>query len=262
MIIDFHTHAFPENIASHAIPKLEAAANVKASTNGTIKGLLESMGHAGIEKSLVCSIATKPDQFTNILKWSNNIKSPRIVPLPSIHPTDNEVEAKISMIKQEGFCGIKMHPYYQNFILSSPLLTPIYESLIENDLFVVMHTGLDIAFTPDRRASPQEILTVTSKFPRLKFVATHFGSWNMWDEVEKTIIGHPLFIEISMALQFLSTEQAVRMFEAHPSDYLLFGSDSPWEGQKAAITRLKKLGLESSLEDKILSKNANQLLNV
>ena len=262
MITDFHTHAFPDNIASHAIPKLEAAANEKANTNGTIKGLLESMDHAGIERSLICSIATKPDHFINILTWSKNIKSARIIPLPSIHPTDKDVKAKITMIKQEGFCGIKMHPYYQNFSLSDPLLTAIYESLIENDLFVVMHTGLDIAFTPDRRSSPQEILTVSSIFPELKLVATHFGGWDMWDEVENTIIGRPLFIEISLALQFLSTEQAVRMFEAHPSDYLLFGSDSPWEDQKAAITRLKKLGLENSLEEKILSQNANQLLNV
>ncbi len=262
MITDFHTHAFPENIALHAIPKLETAANEKANTNGTIKGLLESMDHADIERSIICSIATKPDHFTNIIKWSKSIKSPRIIPLPSIHPMDTDVKAKIAMIKQEGFCGVKMHPYYQDFFLSHPLLTPIYESLIENDLFVVMHTGLDIAFTPDRRASPQEVLTVTSKFPELKFIATHFGSWNMWDEVENTIIGRPLFIEISLALQFLSTEQAVRMFKAHPSDYLLFGSDSPWEDQKGAITRLRNLGLDRSLEEKILSKNANQLLSV
>lgn len=262
MIFDFHTHAFPDNIAKHAIPKLEAAANEKAHTNGTIQGLLESMDHADIERSLICSIATKPDQFVNILKWSQSVKSSRIIPLPSIHPADKEVNTKITMIKQKGFLGIKMHPYYQNFALNDPALTPIYESLIENDLFVVMHTGLDIAFTPDRRASPQEVLTITSRFPELKFVATHFGSWNMWDEVEDKLIGRPLFIEISLALQFLSTEQAVRMFKSHPSDYLLFGSDSPWEDQKTAITRLKNLGLPSLLEEKILFKNACQLLKI
>lgn len=262
MFTDFHTHVFPNTIASNAIPKLEAAANVKAHTNGTIKGLLESMDHAEIQRSVICSIATKPDQFLNILKWSKSIKSPRICPLPSIHPKDKEVKTKIAMIKDEGFSGVKMHPYYQNFTLSDPLLTPVYESLVKNDLFVVMHTGLDIAFTPDRRASPREVLTVISKFPELKFVATHFGGWNMWDEVEDTIIGQPLFIEISLALPFLSTKQAVRMFQAHPSDYLLFGSDSPWDDQKGAISRLKKIGLGSLLEDKILCKNGCRLLNI
>ena len=56
-IIDFHTHAFPENVAARAIPALEKAGHVQAYTDGTSAGLLASMSRAGIDKSVICSIA-------------------------------------------------------------------------------------------------------------------------------------------------------------------------------------------------------------
>ncbi|HEB69046.1 MAG TPA: amidohydrolase, partial [Desulfobulbus sp.] len=41
--IDFHTHAFPDQIAATAIPALEKKGNVKAYLNGTVTDLLKSM---------------------------------------------------------------------------------------------------------------------------------------------------------------------------------------------------------------------------
>ena len=43
MIIDFHTHVFPDRIAASAIERLEKAINTTASTDGTLTGLLSSM---------------------------------------------------------------------------------------------------------------------------------------------------------------------------------------------------------------------------
>ncbi len=60
MIIDFHTHIFPDKLAAAAIPKLEKAGGITAHTNGTRQGLLDSMAQAGVDKSVVCTIATRP----------------------------------------------------------------------------------------------------------------------------------------------------------------------------------------------------------
>ena len=43
MIIDFHTHTFPEKIAAAAISKLEQKAHARAHTDGTQSALLRSM---------------------------------------------------------------------------------------------------------------------------------------------------------------------------------------------------------------------------
>ena len=53
------------------------------------------MDKANIDKTVICSIATKPTQFEDILKWSKSIYSDRIIPLPSIHPDNNNLKEKI-----------------------------------------------------------------------------------------------------------------------------------------------------------------------
>ncbi|MFA6498965.1 MAG: hypothetical protein WC256_13310 [Desulfurivibrionaceae bacterium] len=109
-VIDFHTHAFPDPVAARAIPALEGAGQVTACLDGRIDSLLGSMDEAGIGKSVLCSIATRPEQFASILSWSEAIRSERIIPFPSVHPDATEALEQISSIREAGFLGIKMHP--------------------------------------------------------------------------------------------------------------------------------------------------------
>ena len=51
MIIDAHTHTYPETIAKRAIEKLEKNSGTKAHTNGVQSGLMASMKEAGISYS-------------------------------------------------------------------------------------------------------------------------------------------------------------------------------------------------------------------
>ena len=112
-LIDFHTHAFPDQIACHAIPYLAEEANIKAIHDGRIGSRLKLMDRDNVEKSVICSIATRPSQFETILNWSKQVRSERIIPFPSFHPADPLAVEHITRIKEEGFKGIKMHPYYQ-----------------------------------------------------------------------------------------------------------------------------------------------------
>ncbi len=227
MIIDFHTHAFSDTVAALAIPALVKEGNVTAHTSGTVAALLASMDRSGIQSSVVCSIATQPAQFEPILAWSATIRSPRLIPLPSIHPADTDAVAKVFRLKNEEFLGIKMHPYFQDFFLDEERMNAIYEALSETGLILVVHCGYDLAFPRLRRADPSQILTVQKRFPRLRLITTHFGGWDSWDEVEEMLIGKEIFMEISLALSHLSPEQAIRMLNNHPADYLLFGSETP-----------------------------------
>jgi predicted TIM-barrel fold metal-dependent hydrolase len=52
------------------------------------------------------------------------------------------------------------------------------------------------------------------------------------------------------------------MLRAHPAEYVLFGTDSPWDDQTVALQRLRSLDLGRELEDAILSTNASRLLDV
>ncbi len=260
MIIDFHTHAFPDAVAEKAIPSLEKTGDIKAHTTGTTESLLASMDRAGIERSVICSIATKPEQFAAILEWSLQIRSERLIPLPSIHPDDRHCAERVFTVLAKGFKGIKMHPYYQDYSLCEERLNPFYDALSEAELLLVVHCGYDIGFPRSRCAEPSKILMLHQRFPKLRLVATHFGGWDIWDEVEELLIGRKIYMEISFALQYLSKEQARRMLTCHPPEYLLFGSDSPWVDQTEYLARLKTLSLDPQLLTNILSHNALKLL--
>ena len=259
-IIDFHTHAFPDHIAARAIPALEKEGDVRAYTDGTISGLLSSMDQAGIEKSVICSIATRIEQFQSILDWSKEIRSSRIIPLPSVHPQDPLLADHIRQIKEQGFIGIKLHPYYQDFFLGEDRLSELYRILIDCDLLLVIHTGFDIAYPRVRRCDPTQVMKVVNRFPDLKLVTTHFGGWDDWQEVRRLLIGKPIYMEISFALDYLSREQAREMLIAHPAEFILFGTDSPWNDQKKSLQKLQNLDLPDGLLDKIIRDNGASLL--
>jgi uncharacterized protein len=259
-IIDFHTHAFPDKLADKAIGLLEGEGGVPAHLDGKISSLLKSMDGCGIEKSVVCSIATKPSQFVSILEWSEAIKTDRIIPLPSIHPDDMDVLERIKIIKEKGFKGIKMHSYYQSFDLDEEKMFPVYEKIYRENLMLVLHTGFDFAFEKVRRADPEKFVRIKQMFPDLKLVATHLGAWDDWDEVERLMVGRDIYMEISYSLDFLDKGQARRIIMKHPPEYIMFGTDSPWTNQAKTLNLLRALSLEPSLERRILRENAVALL--
>lgn len=262
-IIDFHTHAFSDDLASRAMETLSSSCpDIPYYLDGTISALLKSMDKAGIEKSVICSIATKPKQFKPILDWSLAIQTDRIIPLASVHPADEERDEHIKEVKQAGLKGIKLHPFYQDFYIDEDLMLGYYEQVCRNDLILTMHTGYDIAFPYVRRAEPARIVNVMKKFPELKLITTHLGAWQMWDEVETEMIGKNIYIELSFALEYLSEERAKTMLEKHPEDYLLFGTDSPWRDQQNTLNLLEKLNLNSRKMKKILAQNAKKLLGI
>ncbi|MBI5385361.1 MAG: amidohydrolase family protein [Verrucomicrobia bacterium] len=261
MVIDIHTHAFPDHLAQRAMAQLQAETDeVKAVLNGTVADLLHSMDRAGIDASVVASIATRPEQFEPILRWSAAICSDRILPFPSVHPSAPNAAEQVRRIAAEGFRGFKLHPYYQNFTVDEERLTPIYTAAAECGLVLLLHGGFDIAFPLDRLADPVRILQVTERFPRLKLVAAHFGAWKDWDEVERHLVGRSIYMDISCSFDFMERAQAEAILKRHPSDRLLFGSDSPWVDQQKTIAGLQSFALGKEFEAKVLGANAQTLL--
>ncbi len=259
--IDFHTHAFPDELAARAMRVLEKEGGIDAHLDGRVSTLLSSMDRCGIEKSVVCSIATKPAQYDSIIAWSKKIMSDRILPFPSLHPDDPDYADRIRRIKEEGFKGIKFHPYYQDFVVDDERLFPLYEEITASGLIVLMHTGFDFAFDRERIADPQRILNVVNRFPGLKIVTSHLGAWDDWDEVERLLAGKSIYMEISFALDLLEKERAREIILKHPKDRILFGTDSPWTGQEATLSLFLNLRLGQEIEQLVLRDNAERLLN-
>lgn len=260
-IIDFHTHAFPDALAERAMAQLKAeCAEVRSFLDGRLSSLLDSMNACGIEKSILCCIATRPVQFESIFNWCRRIASDRIVPFPSVHPQDTQAVERVVQIAQAGFKGIKLHPYYQSFVLDDPALFPFWQAVCDSKLLAAVHTGYDIAFERIERASPRQILRLLERFPKLKLITTHLGGWQQWDDVENLLLGRPIYMEVSWSIEYLGAGRTKEMLMRHSEDHILFGTDSPWTDQSETMESYKKLNLPHHISEKFFYKNAVRLL--
>ena len=73
MVIDFHTHIFPDKIAAKTIEHLAWVGGITAATDGTLSGLLSSMERCGVDLSVILPVATKPSQFESIQSFAKSI---------------------------------------------------------------------------------------------------------------------------------------------------------------------------------------------
>jgi hypothetical protein len=262
VIIDFHTHPFPDAIAERAMPRLEQEGDVAAVLDSMVASLLRSMDEAGIAAFVVASIATRPQQFEPILEWSAQIASEHIIPFPSVHPADPDVVRRVHIVYEHGFRGLKLHPYYQDFALDEERLRPLYAAAQDCGLVVLCHTGFDPAFPRVRRGDPERILRVVEAFPRMAFVAPHLGAWDDWDEVERHLAGKPLWMDLSYVIGLIAPERARSLILRHSPEHMLFGSDSPWAGQGETIEWVRSLDLGAEREALIFGANAARLLKL
>ena len=262
-IIDFHTHIFPDKIAQPALEALaKESGDYRPRTDGTLAGLLASMDRAGINTSVVANIATKPTQPLPILQFCKQIQSERIIPLISFHPANSlsDVDGLFAQAGAAGIRGVKLHPMYQGFAIDERRMFPYYQLIEHYGLFVVLHTGLDIAFPGNLQADVDRVRNLAKQFPGLTIVATHVGGWKQWDRAGILAPYRNVYTETSMTLTEMGDREFARLLEQFDADRLLFGSDSPWTDQQEMIERTRLLRMSDERKEKLLYRNALSLI--
>ena len=58
MVIDFHTHTFPDRIAKASIESLSECSGIIPHTDGTVAGLERSMEAGGVDISVILPVVT------------------------------------------------------------------------------------------------------------------------------------------------------------------------------------------------------------
>ncbi len=263
--IDFHTHIFPDKIARQAVDALAAeSGDYKPCTDGTLSALLESMKRAGISASLAANIATKPAQMVPILEFCKQVKSDMIHPLISFHPFNDpeEVEDVFGQASREGIYGVKLHPMYQGFSIDGKHMYGFYELMASFGFYVMFHTGFDVAFPGNDQADVEKIAKIADWFKDLTIVCTHMGGWRQWDRIHCLRHCKNVYTETSMTLSEMSDEEFIRLLGQFDQDRVLFGTDSPWTDQKEMLDRTLKLRIPDSFKEKMLYKNAANLLRL
>jgi uncharacterized protein len=261
-IIDFHAHCFPDDLAPRAIERvLTTSPGAKNWTDGTMAGLRASMKSAGVTKSVVLPVATKASQVNTINRGAPLLRTPDIIPFGALHPAAENIDKEISFMKANAVKGIKLHPEFQNFNMDDPSAFPMYEALAAAGLIVVFHTGTDPGPFTNDHSLPHMLATVHREFPTLRIVAGHMGGHQVWDEVEKNLVGLPMYFETSTAPTNFSRENFVRLCRRHGIERILFGTDTPWFDQKSDREWIAACGLTDNEKELVFQKNAERLLN-
>jgi predicted TIM-barrel fold metal-dependent hydrolase len=263
--IDFHTHIFPDKIAKQAMDALAADSGAyRPQTDGTLTGLIASMQRANISASLVANIATKPSQMYPILEYCKEIRSSSIHPLVSFHPSNSpeEVEEMLGQAQREKIRGVKLHPMYQNFNIDDKWMYGFYELIASCGLFVIFHSGYDLAFPGNTQADVERIKKIADWFKDLTIVCTHVGGWKQWERISCLSDCANVHTETSMTLSEVSDEEFIRLISHFDEDRVLFGSDSPWTDQQEMLKRTVALNISDARKEKLLYKNAAALLRL
>ncbi len=270
MTIDFHTHVFPDKIAATVVAALKEKTRepLKAAGDGTVLQLTDQMDKAGIDRAVLCPIATKPEQFDSIIRFSTAIqerrmeipKYQRLIPFASVHPDHPELFKQLEKIAQSGLKGIKLHPYYQNFDLDERRILDLLRCCRDLNLIILCHCGLDIGFPPAEICTPFKVLKIYERIEGIKFVAAHMGGWRMWKDVIKYLAGQPVYMDTAVLEADLETGEVQRILHSHPAEYLLLASDWPWCRLNRAADLIRDSKLDKKRKTRILGGNAVHLL--
>ena len=263
MLIDFHTHAFPERIAAKAVAKLaHQAGGLFPQTDGTLASLKEEMGRDGVDISVVHSIASSPNQQTNVNNYAIEMdRDPAIVAFGSVHPDAPDVLDELERISAAGLKGIKFHPEYQGFYADDERMRPIYRKISQLGLITLFHAGVDCGFPPPYHGMPDHILGAL-RFLEGPVVAAHWGGLSCGEEVLKKLCGRVIWLDLSYGHGLIPSPVAQQIVEKHNPDRLLFASDMPWHRPVWELSLIHSLDLDESGREKILFRNAQKLLDI
>ncbi len=264
MLIDFHTHTFPEKIAASTVRELGERAGISPQTDGTAASLRDAMVRDGVDVSVVMPVATKPEQVEKINRRALNANAlsadTGIISFGAMHPDYADYKKELRYLKDNGFKGIKLHPDYQGHYADDSATLSIIAEAESLGLYTTIHAGIDIGYPSPVHCPPRRAANIVEELHPRHLILAHVGGWRQWDEVIALLDDPDLYFDISFSLGVITERQFMRILEQHGSRRLLFATDSPWDTAGRTLSELKKMPLTQEMLDDICYKNGCRIL--
>lgn len=258
MIIDAHAHIFPEKIARKASDGIGSFYNMRMGYDGTLRALFEEGDAAGVDRYLVQSVATVPAQVESI----NNFISQCVREYPdrlygfgAMHPDYENIPAEVERIISLGLRGIKLHSDFQDFNIDDERAFPIYEAA-QGRLPILFHVG----DPRGDRSSPERLLRVVKRFPKLTVIGAHLCGWTCWERGAELFAHSGVYADCSSSLYALSPERAAALIREIGVERVMWGTDYPMWGAREELERFYRLPLTQGERELILGENALRML--
>ena len=279
MIVDFHTHIFPEAVRQHREayfkdePAFELLYNSPRSKLTGAKEIVSEMDTQGIDCSVVFgfpwkSMKTMRMHNDYVLEAVKRFPT-RLIGFGCLDPEHPEAATEARRCLKEGLCGLGELAFYNTGFTPSIIgqLQPIMALCKEADAPVLIHTNEPVGHVYPGK-SPMtlvEIYRLVQAFPANKIVLAHWGGGLFFYQLLKK--------ETKAALKNVYVDTAASPFLYDPNIYriaadiitpekILFGSDYPLLPPGRYFDDMHQGGLSPSEIRSISGLNAKQLLKL
>lgn len=278
--IDFrfrpHTKDIMEGIANSKIfrPGMEAAGvdmDEFAASYEPIEEIVTSMKENGMLRGV---IVCRDTETTMGYKSNNEEMTPFIQQYPDlfigfagIDPLKGMVAVRAleHLVKDDGFQGAAIEPFYCGLRPDDALNYPIYAKCCELGVPIVITTGMSPG-TPRtyiQNTHPMYIDKVANDFPELKIVVSHGCYPFVADIIGVASRNANVYFEISdavgLALSHLYYEAAN---DGDIADKLLFASAHPFTNFEDAVKMYESFPIHADILEKVMWKNAATVLGL
>ncbi len=263
MIIDIHTHTFPEKIAPRALAGLASTSFLTPALDGTLPCLRAAMAEDGVDISVLQPIATAPHQVPKLNDAAiENNRLDGIISFGAMHPLYPDKETEFQRLADEGIKGIKLHPDFQQVCIDDTAVIETLKLCSKYGLIAMIHGGLDISYPEINKSTPERLRRILPLLGDAVIIYAHLGGFGYFEQSVRYLSDTDIFIDTAAVCDVFPGDTIKAVIDAFTPQRVLFGSDSPWSRQKAYIDCIRSLGMSENDISAILGGNAGKLLSV
>ncbi len=264
MIIDFHVHVFPENIADKITNAIVARYKVSNVYPCTVASLLDIMSKSKVDFAIAQIFANTPKNVMILNDWASTLtrQFKNIFCFGTVHPDMVDPEVELERMAKLELKGLKLQPTVQRFVPDNSRMFKIYEKACKLNLPILFHAGKERAPIDYVYAKPKSFKHVLASFPKLTVILAHLGGYQMWDETGSLIEFDNAYFDTSCTVGEMPATKLKTLIEQFRIDHVLFGSDFPWFKYEEALDGIKNLDFSNEQKNKIFWGNASSILKI
>ncbi len=278
MIVDAHTHVFPEEVRNDRDAYLqrdmtfrELYSNPQARI-ATADELLASMDAAGVDASVVCGFAWSDADLcrrhSDTLLEEAARSGGRLLPFCAVQPSGEGARDELKRIAARGARGLgELRPQHQGYrLIDSEEADLLAWGADAYDLVLLFHASEPVGHVyPGKTGlAVDELYRFIADFPGVTVIAAHWGGglpfYALMPEVREAL-GRAYFDTAATGLLY-EPEVHQRVIDLIGAERILFASDFPLVPQERALQQLRDAPIDDDARRLIAGENARRLLRL
>ncbi len=168
----------------------------------------------------------------------------KLIPFFRLNPKSAGWKAEAEKRLSQGFAGLKLHPRAQKFRLADSRAKDIYDFLIDNNLPLLIHTGLGMG------KIGAQVREVLSNFPKLKIILGHSGMSDLQNVIP--VINSTKNRHVYLETSTVQAYDLFEIFDRVSPKRIMYGSDVPYGDMEATIQLVKGIAESFSVSQESL----------